>query len=784
LTNPQEFQKFCDLLGEFSKELILIPLKKHSKLPDVPSGLSWLDIRLTPQQAVERLKEGKNVGVVGNGVPDGYIIIDIDAYEDLEKGEELKKALPPTLVVRTPSGGYHLYYSVKEYFQNAKAKPPYHGELRARNQYVVAPGSEVVSKSGELKTYTIEREALPALISKEQVPKTFQPASFVEDLLKIASHYVDPKPVEKVMKEAKNKHGWTLETIAGLDSKLFSLLVTPSKTKEEAMIKGYSSISEEDYATVAKLKFYEFDDKTIYDIMLSCRFREKFRKHKTYLDRTIQRCVPERTISEITDFESWQPIHINENIQKESEKYVIVGRIEDFLNRLSDTNFVKKMILHCSKRTSAYKEYFFFGALFTLSSIAERNIVVNITPEPITLKLWSVLYGESSTSHKTTSLNIIKSIMRSTRLGKKIYEPVNFSSEGFLSHLGNIIKHGKSENKELKDSIYFLVLDEFGGFLANLNQKYNQQAKEIFMLLYDDRKDGSEIARDLSQYRVVIRNDYITLIGATTPVRLARHVTPEDASSGLLPRIIPVIPTYSKEERPIKPFDPAIEEEEIAISAYINKLYTLISTYKSMTGKKLRLSFSDVALGKYNKFCDEVLNAVVDNAEGDEKDLLSPFMSRLRQHILKIAGLLYLGSSDFYKELSERLNSLEKKEPLKSESSLDLFADYNRFDVPDVYMDFTIDLSKEIIINYIKLFVSEIALRATNSAVDKVYYLIKKMCMVSGSNLVPKNEVLKRTGLDVFQFNKIVNTLIVRGDITIVIKEGKKGRKEYIKFLR
>ena len=74
LTSPDQFEHFLKLLPQIP---LLIPIIANSKKPDIPIGESWKNPKyhLTPEQAIIRLCEGKNVGVVAN---DWLVIVDLD----------------------------------------------------------------------------------------------------------------------------------------------------------------------------------------------------------------------------------------------------------------------------------------------------------------------------------------------------------------------------------------------------------------------------------------------------------------------------------------------------------------------------------------------------------------------------------------------------------------------------------------------------------------------------------------------------------------------------------
>ncbi|WP_158855023.1 bifunctional DNA primase/polymerase [Halorhabdus sp. CUG00001] len=82
-----------------------------------------------------------NYGVMAG---DGLVIVDIDDYDGNQPVPDSVTSLPPTFTVETPHGGEHRYYAVSDAVSNSWRG---WGEIRAENQYVVGPGSDLDSCS-------------------------------------------------------------------------------------------------------------------------------------------------------------------------------------------------------------------------------------------------------------------------------------------------------------------------------------------------------------------------------------------------------------------------------------------------------------------------------------------------------------------------------------------------------------------------------------------------------------------------------------------------------------
>lgn len=176
-TNPSEFKIFIELLTKEAPEGYkphLIALEESGK--DPVKGFSWEKTGLTIQQAIDRLKTGKNIGIAAL-TKDRLIIVDRD---DLEI-KRTKKTL--TCTSRKRIGEHDFYFRPSN--EGIPNIPTEHqGEVRANNQYVVAPGSYVPCEIEETNIipkddrenqgkYTIKDRRTPTQIQIEELPQVF-----------------------------------------------------------------------------------------------------------------------------------------------------------------------------------------------------------------------------------------------------------------------------------------------------------------------------------------------------------------------------------------------------------------------------------------------------------------------------------------------------------------------------------------------------------------------------------------------------------------------------------
>ncbi len=153
---------------------------------------SWLQswARLTPQEAIELILQGYNIGIAGRSY-DPLTIIDIDTpkYTNL---------LVNTLIVKSRSRlglhGFYWNYPNEEKISNIPTEN--YGEIRSQDMYVLAAGSYVPTTEEELSKkvtageiteqqkaellkdthlgyYTVEGAMAPQYITYEQLPQIF-----------------------------------------------------------------------------------------------------------------------------------------------------------------------------------------------------------------------------------------------------------------------------------------------------------------------------------------------------------------------------------------------------------------------------------------------------------------------------------------------------------------------------------------------------------------------------------------------------------------------------------
>lgn len=131
-------------------------LKKNGKAPLVAGAFDGEDYKLIQSW----YQEGGNVGIL-TGSKSGIAVIDIDNHNGVDGLGNLKNflemydiTLPKTMVVKTPSNGYHYYFKLDEKYNETQFIQN-HSQLegvdfQVHGRYVVAAGSQIDGKYYEV----------------------------------------------------------------------------------------------------------------------------------------------------------------------------------------------------------------------------------------------------------------------------------------------------------------------------------------------------------------------------------------------------------------------------------------------------------------------------------------------------------------------------------------------------------------------------------------------------------------------------------------------------------
>ncbi|ACV10294.1 hypothetical protein Huta_0105 [Halorhabdus utahensis DSM 12940] len=267
-----------------------MPLTDDSKNPAIRDRFGLDNPRAKellrpPDEAVEAIRSGSRGFVLYAGRPEhGTEELVFTDHDDV--GLWPPNETPRTLLVRSGSGtGYHQTYRNSGSVDNAHGKGELAGagEIRAKNWYVVAPGS--IHPSGGIY-HQVQNPGI-GTIREEHIPPELRPSNGASK----GSSHGDPKPlepddIEDLGKDfdpdaVTNEWGATVQEARIVSKKLDHLLSTYNPGG------SYPSTSEADMATVSMLLVWGFSEVDIADIMRACRPRVKLRDRDDYLTNTI-----------------------------------------------------------------------------------------------------------------------------------------------------------------------------------------------------------------------------------------------------------------------------------------------------------------------------------------------------------------------------------------------------------------------------------------------------------------------------------------------------------------
>lgn len=221
-TNPEEFQKFHSLISAGNKFLpFYFPLMRGGK--DPLENVSWKNNRKTPQEAVNLMRRGFNIGVAATK-ESPLVIIDVD---DMTQVPEIKPTLQSISRKRI---GRHSYFFAKDETAKRNIAADTAGEVRAVWQYVVAPGSFVECSEEEIARmpeeekvnagkYTVGNNLAVSEITYNEFPEVYKEAARKREIVDAKSTitHLTRKPVNKASSKGKSAL-WdlTITDVSGL----------------------------------------------------------------------------------------------------------------------------------------------------------------------------------------------------------------------------------------------------------------------------------------------------------------------------------------------------------------------------------------------------------------------------------------------------------------------------------------------------------------------------------------------------------------------------------------
>ena len=144
----------------------IFPCTPESKIP-LKGMDNWNDRATDDIDEITRIwteNPDANIGLATG--PSNLLVLDFDSAKSPQESSGIEnfraaypnRKLPATYTVRTPSGGWHLYYSAPRGLRNSAGRLAERVDTRAEGGYVLAPGSSI---EGNLYTATDTRLITP-----------------------------------------------------------------------------------------------------------------------------------------------------------------------------------------------------------------------------------------------------------------------------------------------------------------------------------------------------------------------------------------------------------------------------------------------------------------------------------------------------------------------------------------------------------------------------------------------------------------------------------------------
>ena len=402
-----------------NKDFRFVKIKRRDKAAfekgwNIEKNYTYDDVELH-----NHLKEGGNYGIIGGH--GNILLVDCDNKEAMNIAKE---KLPKTIIVSRLGGIGHLYFLCSNGRNTDLDKNSIHyGEIRAKDRYVVAPGS--IHPSGS--TYTITEGTEIAEIKMEDLENAFSDYIKIPSIINGNKKYDDTK-----LGKLRKIHG-------KLDRLLHGIWEGEYPSRSEAEMAA---------VTILKQESYGFDD--VDNIMENiCKIGKWKTKpisyRRTTYDKPAMEIIPEAT--------------------KNTDPVLDI-------TKLPKDHFIYRYMNMSDTYTDAYPEYAFCCALSMLSIATSRKLKIMIKPNTIYPNLWFMLLGISTISRKSTAINIMDNILKMAKIDIKRM-PDSFSMEALMQRLS-------------VDATGYFAIKEFGGFLSTLGKKYNTGTEAFFCELYDN----------------------------------------------------------------------------------------------------------------------------------------------------------------------------------------------------------------------------------------------------------------------------------------------------------
>lgn len=395
----------------------------------------------------------------------------------------------------------------------------------------------------------------------------------------------------------------------------------------------------------------------------------------------------------------------------------------EFTTPVGEGHFLHEWIRYAGECTDASHEYHEAVGLCLLAT-ATPGVRARLSawPRGLGTNLFVLLLGGTTESRKSTSLALGADALEAALPDAAM--PSRMTPEAFVEQLAR--RSGKA-------AAWFM--DEFAALVRDVHHKaYMATLRELLLTAYDGRNyeyrrhskrvKGGGRAEDVD--RVV--DPHLVLVGAATPA-IFQSLTAEDLDLGLLPRFAVVMPTTKPDRLPFYGMRADTTAER-------NRLVAWLHAIAAWAERGPKVHFEDAALRILDEYAAELEAWAAQHPE----DRGATMHQRLPVMAVKVAMLLAVGDIEPSKAGDLTITDFDAQAALTIVRRWQAYAD---------------------------AFAERIEESAFEQKVQTVLRLVQRR------RLVPLRVVATNTKVPKRILDEILETLVTRGQITVVEQDGK-----------
>jgi hypothetical protein len=231
----------------------------------------------------------------------------------------------------------------------------------------------------------------------------------------------------------------------------------------------------------------------------------------------------------------WQGYHALEHNVTEAERIKQATLLRQAFDLLPPTGLLPEFLAAYSPTTDSAPLFGLASALALGASVLNRNVWYESGGRMTYPMLWLALVAGSG-ERKSTWLKYLSQTLRNDADLWRIVMPSDATWAAVAKHLGYAVELNEAgeldwnkasamvKDKPRKGSkgIGVFILDEIGGFLAQLNQAHNAGYKETLTSIFEGMPEIKKTTSSSGSY--YIPNPYLSIVGASTSEWLRMHL--------------------------------------------------------------------------------------------------------------------------------------------------------------------------------------------------------------------------------------------------------------------